>query len=457
MRAGIAQVTITPPSGLPHGCWSARTGVAEGVHDDLLAHALVLDDVAIVAADIVFAGGDLTAEVRRRVRELTGIEHVLVHATHNHSAPSFSRGCEVAGLRNAGAFQRWADLLPELLAGAVYAATRDARRAQVASGVGIAEGLSVNRVDRTRPADELVPVLLVEDEHGEALAIVASFACHPTSMAGHTLLWNSDFPGPFRAAIEHEYPGARCMFLQGCAGDLAPWDHWFGNADARPQTFANRDALGRSLAQAVLATLPSLRPVDDVRVAAASTTLDLARRRLPWTADEIAAVAAELDAREEPAYGERWPESVHSAASATAYELAYQRAAAAMYAEMKRREDEPLRTELQAVAIGDAVLAANPFELFSGPGRRIAAASPFATTFTLGYTNDYAGYLPPDEDADRIAGVPLREVLDQHAYRWAYGITNANVARGEVERVVAASGELLQRLFDPVESPSSSA
>ena len=446
MKAGVAHVTITPPVGLPHGCWSARTGLAEGVHDELLAHALVLDDVAIVAADLVFAGRDLTAEVRRLVRDLTGIEHVVVHATHNHSAPSYSRDCSIAGLRDAPAFERWVELLPQLLAGAVYAAHRAARPARVASGVGIAEGLSVNRVDPNRSVDVEVPVLLVEDEEGEALAIVASFACHPTSIAGHTLVWNTDFPGPFRRAIEHEYPRATCIFLQGCAGDIAPWDHWFGNEEARPQTFANRDALGRSLAQAVLATLPSLRPVENAPVAAASTTLEVARRRLPWSADEIAAVASELAAREEPAYEERWPESVHSAASATVFELAYQRAAAAMYADMKRREHEPLRTELQAVAVGDAVLAANPFELFSGPARRIGDASPFATTFTLGYTNDYLGYLPPDGDADRIADIPLREVLDQHSYRWAYGITNANVERGEVERVIAASGDLLRRL-----------
>jgi hypothetical protein len=186
-----------------------------------------------------------------------------------------------------------------------------------------------------------------------------------------------------------------------------------------------------------------MRPTDDVRVDARSTTLDLARRRLPWSADEIAAVAAELDAQEEPAYAERWPESVHSAASATAYELAYQKGAMTMYADMKRREDQPLRTELSVLAIGDAVLAANPFELFSGPAREIAAQSPFATTFVLGYTNNYLGYLPPTEDLDRIADVPLREVLDQHAYRWAYGITNTNVERGEVDRLVAAAGELL--------------
>jgi hypothetical protein len=186
-----------------------------------------------------------------------------------------------------------------------------------------------------------------------------------------------------------------------------------------------------------------MRPTGDVRVEARWTTLGLARRRVPWSADEIAAVAADLDAREEPEYGERWPESVHSAASATAYELAYQKGAVTMYADMKRREEKPLRAELHAVAVGDAALATNPFELFSGPAREIAARSPYATTFVLGYTNDYLGYLPPTEDFDRIAGVPLREVLDQHAFRWAYGITNTNVERGEVDRVVEAAAELL--------------
>ena len=446
MIAGVARVTITPPPGLPHGCWSARTGLAEGVHDELLAHALVVDDVALVAADLVFASTPLTEEVRRRVRDLTGLEHVVVHATHNHSAPAFSRGCAIAGVADAGAFTAWADVLAEQLAGVVYAAWRARRPARAASGVGIAEGVSVNRVDRSRPADEEVPVLLVEDEQGQPLAIVVSYACHPTSMAGTTLLWNADFPGPLRAAVEEAYPSAQCLFLQGNAGDLAPWDHWFGNADARPQTFENRDFLGRSLAQAVLVTVPSLRPVAEVPVAAAATTLELARRRLPWSEEEIAAVAAEIESEEEPPYEERWPDGIHSAASATVFPTAYRRGAIAMYADMKRRADEPLVAELQALRIGDAGFVTNPFELFSGPGRAIRAASPFATTFALGYTNDYLGYLPPVDDAERLADVPLREVLDQAAYRWAYGITNANVERGEVGRVVETSAELLRRV-----------
>jgi hypothetical protein len=88
---------------------------------------------------------------------------------------------------------------------------------------------------------------------------------------------------------------------------------------------------------------------------------------------------------------------------------------------MLERADVPVRTEVQALAVGDAAIAA-------------------------AYTNDYLGYLPASEDLDLVAGVPLGQILDQDEWRWAYGITNSNVDRGEVDRLVEASAELLGRL-----------
>jgi neutral ceramidase len=454
LSAGMARVDITPPLGLPHGTWRLRTGRAEGVHDPLLAEALVVSDgertAAIVTCDLLNVGEGLVSSVRRRVNELTGIppEAVLINAAHNHTAPILEdRRAAFAGTVSAG-FDAYARLLIDDLAGAVFAAYRRLMPARIGIGRAGLPGWTTNRVWPDRPTDDRVSVLRVDTAVGRPLAVAVAFACHGTSVGGQTLEWGADFAAALRSTVEKE-TGAECLFLQGCAGDVAPLDFWFGNTHPQPHGFQTAARIGAALGESAASAFNTIEPAAAGAVAAETSHLDLRRRHPVATLEELDALETEARARREPDFGETWTDDIHTTTSAQRFPAYYQLGAITQARELLRRQQDPLHVELQCLRIADATYLAMPFEPFTEIGRQIVAGSPVSVT-VLGYSNGYHGYLPPAEPAREISTIPMRELLDQDRYRWAYGITNSNVAPAEADRLVSASRDLIETTMAPI-------
>jgi hypothetical protein len=165
-----------------------------------------------------------------------------------------------------------------------YGAYRRLQPARIGFGTGRAEGVCVNRVDRTQPVEDMVWALRVETEEGEPLAVALSFACHPITIGGQTRLWDTDYPGPLRKRIRAEFGVPDCLFLQGAAGDTGPWDFWFGNESPRLHSFECRDDLAEAIAAAAIPVLKGILPEFDLRIAHSSTQPERRRREFPCEA-----------------------------------------------------------------------------------------------------------------------------------------------------------------------------
>ncbi|MBI5769361.1 MAG: hypothetical protein HZA93_16325 [Verrucomicrobia bacterium] len=96
VKLGTAAVPINPPLGIGLAGYYHERG-HEGVLDDLFAKAIVLDDgttrAAIVVCDLISMPKWIVTEARQLVEARTGIPgaHVMIAATHTHTAPVLFR------------------------------------------------------------------------------------------------------------------------------------------------------------------------------------------------------------------------------------------------------------------------------------------------------------------------------------------------------------------------------
>jgi hypothetical protein len=396
-HVGFASKKITPPLGTSLAGYGLQPNRrATGVSDDLYARAVVFDDAAIVVCDIISISKDIVAAARAQIERKAKITTALIAATHSHTAPT------------ASFMRQWGDLeppyvrsLPDLISDVVAEAALNRKESELLFGTAPCPGVAVNRVHKDGPIDHEVRTLQVKG------GTLVNFACHPTTYHYNSTCLSADFPGVMCRHIERE-TGGFAMFLQGCCGDINPEGFWKG------PDYVQRH--GTDLAKAALGSkgTPVTGPVR-----AASTVVHLP---IDWEGarQEATDYLMHRNVRKD----HEWLLASDFMREWSVETLAWPK-------------QETLATEVQAIAVGDAVFVGLPGEIYTFVSQAIRKRSPFAHTWTLGYANDNIGYVP--EPRDYQEGTYAAYMTPK-----LYGFLTFRPNVGEV--LIGATHELLSRL-----------
>ena len=221
LKVGTAQIDITPPMGCRMAGYGSRTEGAQGIHDNLYARAMVLDDgatkVAIVACDVAGLDKHPVATIRQVVAELTDIpgDHVMVCTTHTHSGPSVRTG--------RGAPEELIEITARKIAGAVAIADRNRREGVLKVGRGRVSSVSQNRRHPDWPTDPTLKVLRADTPERQPIGAILNYPCHGTVMNADNLMISADYPGStvrtVQRVIGEDVP---ILFINGAFGNINP-------------------------------------------------------------------------------------------------------------------------------------------------------------------------------------------------------------------------------------------
>ena len=226
LEAGAAKVEITPPVGTPLNGYGARMGRDSlEVHDPLYARCLYLSDgttsLFLVTSDLCVINRELRERVLQLAPKEVPPENIILTATHTHSGP----GAMMRSIVFRFVSGRFIPDVLERTAQRFAEAMRTAYDARKRAAIGFTtieqHDLSTNRRYDNGPIDPQVGVIRVDDGDGNAMAVIANFAAHPTTVSDKDLYSiSADYPGFFYTHLEGLLGGnAIAMFMNGAEGN----------------------------------------------------------------------------------------------------------------------------------------------------------------------------------------------------------------------------------------------
>lgn len=208
---------------------------ANGIHDDLWARTVFIDDgstrIAVVSVDVIGLGYNHTIDIRNKIPQHLGIDYAVICNTHNHEAPDVI-GMWGKGVLKTGVNKEWLEGLKEQAVASITEAAGNARPARFRFAEDPVS--AIHLVNDTRPPfvlDAGLYVMQVTDaENGKTLGTLVNWGNHPETLWSKNLMITSDFPHYVREGMESGVfvngklvkagLGGVCVYLTGAVGGL---------------------------------------------------------------------------------------------------------------------------------------------------------------------------------------------------------------------------------------------
>lgn len=411
--AGAATANITPALGCSlAGVMTDRR--ATEVHDELHVRALALDNgsarIGIAVVDSCAVPRGVIDRAKEIVRDRTGIppDHLLVSATHTHTAPP------AAHLFQSPPDPKYTEWLTVRIADSLQMAFERLQPARIGYAVGREPRLVFNRryymkpdsippdpfgrtTDRVKmnpspgspaivkaagPTDPDVPVIALESLEGKPIALLASYALHYVGGTGpgqisadYFAVWANSLARLAGIDRSGDFPPFVAILANACSGNINGVD--FLNKPARRRPYEQMQTYADILAAECYRTWRSMVFQDNVELAASMEELDLGVR-MPSDAElaEARRMLADAGPPKPNGYSEQ--------------PLIYARETVLLSETFPNR----VKTFVQALRIGKLGIATYPGEAFVEMGLEVKAKSPFHPTMLIELANDYRGYIP---------------------------------------------------------------
>jgi neutral ceramidase len=384
LRAGFAEVDITPPVGTQIIGWLAVV-VSQRVLDPLYARAAVFETdtgrIGFIQLDTLSIRWRQVQAIREQISAQFGFpgDNVMIAATHNHAGPA------VMHCGDARRDDAYLETLTEKVVGAFGRALESLQEAQIGFGSLNEFDLSYNRRVIMRdgtvqcqrsfddpnalclegPIDPEVAVLAARRPDGEWLGCLINFACHPTHHGSDGAL-SAGFPG----ALAQQMKARGCpitLFLNGAAGNIIFFDvthHMRGHT---------KEEMGARLAEDAATVMGSMSFRRFARAASLAQTISLPFRHL--TEEEIRGTVRGAQRFVDPAI--------------------YDREIPRVVARIQARGQE--KAQVQALALDEITFVAVPAEYFVEFGLRLKEQGYPRRILLVTHANGMVGYVPHRE------------------------------------------------------------